>query len=92
MRKSGEALKEELMDYQKRCTEEVEASSKQKRDKLERLWKSVMDELRHTHDTVIIKARNQNERKIKSALPADYDEPPKLSKIMLAVTVPCQVS
>ena len=76
MRESGDKVKEDLRDYQTRCTEKVEASSKQlrdERDKLEDLWKSVRSELSSTHDADIITEKAERKTKLKAAFPEKYE-------------------
>ena len=72
MRESGDKVKEDLRDYQRRCTEKVEASSKQlrdERDKLENLWKSVRSELSSSHDADIITEYAERKTKLNAAFP-----------------------
>ena len=75
MRNSGDKVKEDLRDYQRRCTEKVEASSKQlreERDKLENLWKSVRSELSNSHDADIITEYAKKKKTLNAAFPVVY--------------------
>ena len=78
MRESGDKVKENLRDYQTRCTEKVEASSKQlrdERDKLENLWKSVRirSELSNSHDADIITEYARKKITLNASFPVVYD-------------------
>ena len=76
MRESGDKVKGDLRDYQTRCTEKVEASSKQlrdERDKLENLWKSVRSELSNSHDADIITEYARKKKTLNASFPVVYD-------------------
>lgn len=86
VREEGEKLKIELRAYQKKCTEKVEASTKklrEKRDELECLWKSAIDEVKNTSDPEIIADYAAKESEIKTIQLKNHDPIARLSKMRM---------